>query len=225
MKVLLVDDEENMRILIERIVINDGYDFCFASDGEEALEVYEREAPDLVILDVMMPKLNGFEVCQRLRQNSETVPIIFLSAKGDIADIGAGFGVGGDDYLVKPFMHQELSLRIRARLQQHNRAATRKDSLEEYGVKFEPNKNRVEVQGRQIDLTPKEFQILYLLARDPGEVFTREQIIEEIWGDEFMGETTSIAVFVRKIREKIEEDPAHPRYLQTVWRMGYRFGN
>ena len=225
MKVMLVDDEENMRILIERIIINDGYDFCFASDGEEAFEVYKQEEPDLIILDIMMPKLNGFEVCQRLRQDGATVPIIFLSARGENADIDAGFIVGGDDYLVKPFRPKELSLRIKARLQQYSRSVTRKESTEELGMEFEPMRNCVYVSGRQIDLTPKEFQILNLLATNPGVVFPREKIIEEIWGDGFVGETTSIAVFIRKIREKIEDDPAHPRFLQTVWRVGYRFGN
>jgi two-component system response regulator VicR len=226
MKIMLVDDEENMRILIERIIINEGYEFCFASDGLEALEVYEQERPDLVILDVMMPKCNGYEVCQRLRASGATVPIIFLSAKGDIADKGAGFGAGGDDYLVKPFSPKELSLRIDARLKQHTRAIVQnKGSIDAFGIELDPKRHRVVVRGKQLDLSPKEFQILHLLASHPGEVFTRERITEEIWGDDFVGEITSIAVFVRKIREKIEEDPAHPCYLQTVWRIGYRFGN
>jgi two-component system response regulator VicR len=223
---MLVDDEESMRILIERIVINDGYDFCFASDGLEALELYKREKPDLLILDVMMPKCNGYEVCQRLRTGGATEPIIFLSAKGDITDKGAGFGAGGDDYLVKPFSPKELSLRIDARLKQHTRAAFQhKGTVDIHGIELDPKRHRVVVRGKLVDLTPKEFQILHLLVSQPGEVFTREQIIDEIWGNEFVGEITSIAVFVRKIREKIEEDPAHPRYLQTVWRIGYRFGD
>jgi two-component system response regulator VicR len=223
---MLADDEESMRILIERILINDGYEFCFAVDGLEAIEVYGREQPDLVILDVMMPKLNGYETCQRLRTNGATVPIIFLTAKADIADKGAGFGAGGDDYLVKPFSPKELSLRIDARLKQHTRAVVQnKGSIDVYGIELDPKRHRVVVRGKQVDLSPKEFRILHLLVSHPGEVFTREQIVEEVWGDEFVGETTSIAVFVRKIREKIEEDPAHPCYLQTVWRIGYRFGN
>ncbi|MDR1184547.1 MAG: response regulator transcription factor [Coriobacteriales bacterium] len=226
MKIMLVDDEESMRILIERIVINDGHDFCFARDGLEALEVFAREEPDLLILDVMMPKFNGYEVCQRFRANGVTVPIIFLSAKGEIDDMGAGFGVGGDDYLVKPFSPRELSLRIDARLKQHTRAAVQqKGSIDILGIEVDPKRHRVSIQGRFVDLTPKEFEILHLLISHPGEVFTREQIINEVWGQEYVGELASIAVFVRKIREKIEEDPAHPRYLQTVWRIGYRFGN
>jgi two-component system response regulator VicR len=226
MKIMLVDDEDSMRVLIERIVINDGYEFCFASDGLEALEVYEREKPDLVILDVMMPKLNGYEVCQKLRDTGATLPIIFLSAKGDITDKGAGFGVGGDDYLVKPFSPKELSLRIDARLKQHTRAVLQqKGAIDVYGVEFDAKRYKVSIQGRTAELTPKEFNILHLLASHPGEVFTREQIIDEVWGNEYTGEITSVAVFVRRIREKIEEDPAHPRYLQTAWRIGYRFGD
>jgi len=226
MKIMLVDDEESMRVLIERIVINDGYEFCFAIDGLEAFEVYEREEPNLMILDVMMPKLNGYEVCQRLRTNGVTVPIIFLSARGDIIDKGAGFGVGGDDYLVKPFSPKELSMRIDARLKQHTRAVVQqKGSIDVLGIELDSKRHRVTVRGRLVELTPKEYNILHLLASNPGEVFTREQIIDEVWGKEYVGETTSIAVFVRKIREKIEDDPAHPHYLQTVWRIGYRFGN
>jgi two-component system response regulator VicR len=223
---MLVDDEENMRILIERIVINDGYEFCFATDGSEAFDVFEQEAPDLLILDVMMPKINGYEVCQRMRASGVNVPIIFLSAKGDILDKGAGFGVGGDDYIVKPFSPKELSLRINARIKQHTRAlAQQKDTVGLFGIELDPKRHQAVVKGRPIELTPKEFKILYLLASHPGEVFTREQIIDEVWGNEYVGEITSIAVFVRKIREKIEEDPAHPCYLQTVWRIGYRFGS
>jgi two-component system response regulator VicR len=226
MKIMLVDDEENMRILIERIIINDGYDFCFATDGLEALEVFRREEPNLLILDVMMPRLNGFEVCQRLRSEGTTVPIIFLTAKGDILDKGMGFGVGGDDYIVKPFSPKELSLRISARLKQHTRAvAQQKGSIDVLGIEFDLKRHKATVQGRLVELSPKEFKILYLLASHPGEVLTREQIISEIWGNEYIGEITSIAVFVRKIREKIEDDPAHPRYLQTVWHLGYRFGS
>lgn len=226
MKIMLVDDEWNMRVLIERIVINDGYEFCFASDGQEALELCRQEQPDLLILDVMMPKLNGYEVCQRLRSEGATIPIIFLSAKGDIIDKGTGFGVGGDDYIVKPFSPKELSMRISARLKQHMRAvAQHKGAIDALGIELDPKRYQVLVKGNPVDLTPKEFKILYLLASHPGDVFTREQIISEVWGSEYIGETTSIAVFIRRIREKIEDDPAHPHYLQTVWHLGYRFGS
>ncbi len=226
MKILVADDEEGIRKLVGRIVTDDGYEVCFASDGVEALRIFRRERPDLVVLDVMMPGLNGYEVCERLRETGAAAPIIFLSAKGDIIDQGTGFGVGGDDYIAKPFSPKELSLRIRARLQQHVRAsrATAKEGIPS-DFSFNEKRHQVCVRGEAVNLTPKEFQILALLARNPGEVFTREQIIEEAWGDEYVGETTSVAVFIRKIREKIEQDPSHPRYLQTVWHVGYKFGD
>lgn len=226
-KIMLADDEPSMQNLIRRIVLDGGYEFCSAFDGEDAIGVYEREHPDLVMLDVMMPKLDGFQVCQKLRSKGAIVPIVFLTAKGDIADKGVGFSVGGDDYLVKPFDPQELLLRIEAHLKRNERIVPKQpDGCVMLGnLEFDTARYRVTLEGRRIDFTPKEFQILFLLASHPGEVFTREQLIEAVWGEEFVGETSSLPVFIRKIREKIEEDPSHPVYLQTAWRSGYRFGN
>ena len=226
-KIMLADDEPSMQNLIRRIAVGGGYEFCSATDGEEAIEVYEREQPDLVILDVMMPKLDGFQVCQELRNSGAIVPIVFLTAKGDILDKGAGFNVGGDDYLVKPFDPQELLLRIDAHLKRNERIMPKQqdDSVMLGGLEFDTKRYRVTIGEKRIDFTPKEFQILFLLASHPGEVFTREQLIEAVWGEEFVGETSSLPVFIRKIREKIEQDPSHPVYLQTAWRSGYRFGN
>lgn len=227
MKIMLADDEQSMRTLVERVVLDAGYEFCSARDGQEALDVFEAEKPDLVILDVMMPKLDGFQVCKKMREQGILTPAIFLSAKGDIVDKGVGFSVGGDDYLVKPFSPQELSLRIEAHLRKHKLVFTqnRDDCIKAGDIEFDIKRHKVIVRGTVVDFTPKEFQILLLLASHPGEVFTREQLIEAVWGEEFIGETSSIAVFVRKIREKIEEDPSKPQLLQTVWRVGYRFGD
>lgn len=228
-KVMLADDEASMRLLIGRIVVDGGYEFCCAEDGEEALAVFAREQPDLVILDVMMPKLDGFEVCRALREQGALVPVIFLTAKGEISDMASGFTVGGDDYMAKPFDPRELSLRIEAQLKRFERLVPhQRQEGDTYTVgefEFEPTTMRVALNGKRIDLTPKEFRILYLLASHPGEVFTREQLIEAVWGEEFVGETSSLPVFIRRIREKIEEDPSHPVYLQTAWRSGYRFGD
>lgn len=226
-KILLADDEPSIQNLIRRIVVGGGYGFCCAADGEEAIDVYEQEQPDLVILDVMMPKLDGFQVCRALRGKGAIVPILFLTAKGDIADKGAGFNVGGDDYLVKPFDPEELLLRIHAHLKRNERIMPKQqgDSVMLEGIEFDTKRHRVTIEEKRVDFTPKEFQILFLLASHPGEVFTREQLIEAVWGEEFVGETSSLPVFIRKIREKIEEDPSHPVYLQTAWRSGYRFGD
>ncbi|MEQ3362991.1 response regulator transcription factor [Raoultibacter massiliensis] len=225
-KIMLADDEPSMQNLIRRIVQGGGYGFCCAADGEEAIDVYQREQPDLVILDVMMPKLDGFQVCQELRGRGAIVPIVFLTAKGDIADKGTGFNVGGDDYLVKPFDPDELLLRIDAHLKRNERIMPKQqeDCVMLGDLEFDTKRYRVTIEGKRIDFTPKEFQILFLLASHPGEAFTREQLIEAVWGEEFVGETSSLPVFIRKIREKIEKDPSHPEYLQTAWRSGYRFG-
>lgn len=229
MKIMLADDEESIRIVVEHIVTEDGHEFCYAADGEEVLAILETEQPDLLILDVMMPKLNGFEVCTRIRENGHTLPIIFLSAKGDIVDKSIGFRAGADDYLVKPFSSMELSLRIEALLRwrvlrsekkQHKKHNyCRVGDLEIFFDRYE-----VKLRGKNIDLTPKEFKILAHMAESPGEVFTREQLLAHAWGENYVGEITNIAVFIRKIREKIEDDPSKPKYLQTVWSVGYKFG-
>lgn len=227
MKIMLADDEESIATLIGRIMLKEGYEFCHASDGEEALEMFDREHPDLLLLDVMMPAMNGFDVCMRLRKNGATQPIMFLTAKGDIVDKSVGFRVGGDDYLVKPFLPEELVLRIEALLRRATSApAAASPELVRYdGVEIDMRRRRVCVEGRSVDLTPKEFNILALLAARPGEVFTREQLAEEVWGADYLGDSSGITVFIRKIREKIEKDPSAPRYVQTVWRVGYRFGD
>lgn len=227
MKIMLADDEENIRVLVEHIITEDDYDFCYAADGAEALEVFEKEEPDLLILDVMMPKLNGFEVCAKLREAGYTIPIIILSAKGDIVDKSVGFKAGADDYLVKPFSSVELSLRIEALLRRRDFGAStdKKESLREGDLEIFFNRYEVRKKGQKVDLTPKEFQILAKMASHPGEIFTREQLFSRIWGEDYIGELTSIAVFVRKIREKIEDEPSKPKYLQTVWGVGYKFGD
>lgn len=227
MKIMLADDEENIKVLVEHIVTEDGYDFCYAADGVGALEVFETEQPDLLILDVMMPKLNGFEVCTKLREAGYTTPIIILSAKGDIVDKSVGFKAGADDYLVKPFSSLELSLRIEALLRRRDFEANaeKKESLKIGDLEIFFNRYEVRKNGQRVELTPKEFQILARMASHPGEIFTREQLFTYVWGEDYIGELTSIAVFVRKIREKIEDEPSKPQYLQTVWGVGYKFGD
>jgi len=226
---MLADDEESIRIVVEHIVTEDGYDFCYASDGAEALTIFDTERPDLVILDVMMPKINGFDVCTQLRKRDCKVPIIILSAKGDIVDKSVGFKAGADDYLVKPFSSMELSMRLEALLRRRESQIGISDEKRKEIVKFGDlevftNHYKVKLRGEKVDLTPKEFQILAYMARHPGEVFTREQLLAYAWGEDYVGELTSIAVFIRKIREKIEDEPSKPKYLKTVWGIGYKFG-
>lgn len=230
MKIMAVDDEENILLMIKHIAEKDGYQYCSAPDGETALCLAKKEKPDLIILDVMMPDMNGFQVCEELRKRDDPTPIIFLSAKGDIVDKGIGFNAGGDDYLVKPFNPRELSLRMNALLRRtkrdgksENEYLKREDSavFDELEIFF--NRYEVRLRGVDVGLTSKEFEILALLASHPGQVYTRQQILEHIWGNDSGANANSITVFMRKIREKIEDDPAKPKYLLTVWRIGYKF--
>ena len=193
-KVMLIDDDCGVHTLIKRILEDAGYSYCGAYGGEEGLEMLSTEHPDLLLLDVMMPGMNGFDVCKSIREKGRRIPVVFLSAKGDIVDKSIGFKAGGDDYVVKPFSSEELLLRIEAHL-----------------------------RGKKIDLTAKEFEILALLASNPGQAFTRGQIYEHIWGRDSNVDESSITVFMRKIREKIEDNPSQPKYLLTVWRVGYKF--
>ncbi len=226
MKIMLADDELSMQTLIEDIVIDAGYEFVYVSDGLELLKSYEEQKPDLILLDVMMPKLDGFSTCRELRERGCLVPIIFLSAKGDIVDKSMGFKAGGDDYLVKPFNPEELALRIEASFRREKRVESKQLDYVCHGdIELDVKRHKVLVKGKQVELTGKEFHILLLLAQHPGEVFTRERLIAEVWGKEYIEDSSGIAVFIRHIREKIEEDPSHPKYVQTVWRVGYRFGD
>lgn len=185
----------------------------------------------MLILDVMMPKLNGFDVCSKLREQGETIPIIILSAKGDIVDKSVGFRAGADDYLVKPFSSLELSLRIEALLRWKTRKSNyvpvseTEDTYKIGDLEICFKRLEVKLRGKTVDLTPKEYKIVAYMASHPGEVFSRERLITHVWGEDYVGESTSIAVFIRKIREKIEDEPSKPKYLQTVWGMGYKFGD
>ncbi len=228
MKIMLADDDEGIRTLVGHIIRDAGYDFCVATDGLEAIELYKTERPDVLILDVMMPGLNGFDVCKRLRDEKATVPIIVLTAKGDIVDKSVGFKAGADDYLVKPFVSEELLLRIEALLRRSGKVMTEgylSDKLQFDGLEIDVKRRRVDVLGTVVSLTPKEFHLLHMLASNPGVVFTKDQLIEDIWGAHYEGELAGITVLVHRLREKIETDPSNPRYVQTVWHVGYRFGD
>jgi two-component system response regulator VicR len=224
MKILLADDEPSIASVVRRIVEDGGFEFCHAQDGQEVFSVVAKEKPDLIILDVMMPKMNGFQVCVRLRQEGVLSPILILSAKGDLVDKEVGFSAGADDYLVKPFSPEELLMRINAHLRHHDRiAVAQSQTIVAGALEIDVERHRVTLRGEEVALTPKELLILSLLARHRGEIFTREQVIKEVWGEEFIGETSSVAVFIRKLREKIEDDPSHPRLIKTIRNAGYIF--
>ena len=228
-KVMVIDDEGNLGQALEQLLVSNGYAFCGARDAESGLELLASEHPDLLLLDVMLPGTNGFDLCARIREQGRRIPVIFLSAKCDIVDKSIGFRAGGDDYVTKPFDSTELLLRIEANIRRHKdtidfaRCRNREGvaRIGELEVRF--GEYEVRVKGRPVALTTKEFEIVAFLAAHPGKVFTRGQIQEYLWGEgEADTKTNSITVFVRKIREKIEENPSEPKYLLTVQRVGYK---
>jgi DNA-binding response OmpR family regulator len=229
MKIMLVDDDASIRMVVEDIVSQEGYEFCYVAHSLEALDSIKREKPDLLILDVMMPGLNGFDLCARIRKDGRRIPIIFLSAKGDIVDKSTGFKAGGDDYVVKPFNSDELLLRIDAHIRRHKddiaftKAVKLEGSSKTGDLEIFFDRYEIRKAGVPISLSSKEFEIISFMASEPGKVFTREQILEHIWGDSTTGDLNSVTVFIRRIREKIEDNPSQPKYLLTVWRVGYKF--
>lgn len=228
-KVMLIDDDKSLHVLMRRIMEGAGYRFCGAMDGVAGLALLADEKPDLLLLDVMMPGMNGFEVCRTMREGGRRIPVIFLSAKGDIVDKSIGFNAGGDDYVVKPFRSDELLLRVQAHLRRHRddlafaKAVSREGTSQTGDLEIRFNQYEAYLRGEPVNLTAKEFEILALLAANPGQVFTRSQIYEHIWGEDSSVDESTITVFMRKIREKIEDNPSQPRYLLTVWRVGYKF--
>ena len=228
-KVMLIDDDESMRLLIGQLVARQGYEFCCADNGVDGLDMLRRERPDLLILDVMLPDINGYELCQMIRGEGRRVPIMFLTAKGDIVDKSIGFKAGADDYLVKPFHNEEFVLRMNARLRKRGRASSQEPrSAASYRVgdlEIFFGKYDVRLRDKQVALSSREIELLELLASEPGSVFTRDQIMEHVWGDKDAADPSSITVFARKIREKIEDNPSKPRYLITVWRVGYKLAD
>lgn len=241
-KVMLIDDDPGIHESLRDVVEEEGYDFCGALSGKEGLRLLDQERPDLLLLDVMMPGMNGFDVCRQMRDEGRRIPVIFLTAKNDIVDKSTGFKAGADDYVTKPFIADELLLRIDAHVRRHRddmqHALTREaDAAAEAAALARPDRvavgdlevlfDRYEVRlrGEVVPLTAKEFEILALLAESPGEVFTRRRIYEHLWGEAAEVDENSITVFMRKIREKIEDNPSEPRYLLTVWRVGYKLAD
>ena len=227
--VLLIDDEHSIHMAVKKMLTQAGYEYCGASDGVAGLELLDTIHPDLVLLDVMLPGMNGFDICEKIRRSGSKVPIIFLSAKSDIVDKSIGFKVGGDDYVAKPFDTTELLLRIEANIRRHkdtdpapvSHAQVSSVIIGDLELHFD--EYQVFVKGKPVTLTAKEFEILALLASNPNKVFTRAQIQEHIWGEaDGLVQSNSITVLIRKIREKIEENPGEPRYLLTVRRLGYK---
>ena len=221
--ILLVDDEEAVQKLLAFPLERDGYRVVQARDGEEALKRFDEEPIDLVVLDVMLPKLDGLEVCKRLRAESN-VPIIMLSARGDELDKVLGLELGADDYITKPFSIREFRSRVRALLRRAQLpAVSRRDLIERDGLEIDIPRRSVAIDGRPVQLTYVEFELLRTLAANPGRVFTRQALLEALWGSSAYREPRTIDVHVRHLREKLEQDPREPELILTVRGVGYRF--
>lgn len=221
-RILVVEDEPTVAEVVDRYLRRDGYDVNVAHDGLVAMEAYERFQPDLIVLDLMLPGLDGIEVCRRIRSRAST-PIIMLTARGDEVDKLVGLQIGADDYVTKPFSPRELVARVKAVLRRATAAPQDGDSLRFDGLRISGSTRVVEDDRGAITLTAREFDLLFFLARHPGQVFSREQLLDNVWDFEFPGDDGTVTVHIRRLRSKIEADPSRPRHLKTVWGVGYKF--
>ncbi len=224
--ILVVDDEASIRDVLTRYLEREGYAVEVAADGPGALEAAAQVSPDLIVLDLMLPGLDGLEVCHRLRMQS-TVPIIMLTARDEEADKVRGFTTGADDYLTKPFSPAELVLRVKAVLRRVEAAQSPPQSLGNvlrFGrLVIAPAFRRTELAGRVVDLSAREFDLLCFLASHPGQVFTRNQLLKQVWDYDYYGDSSTVTVHISRLREKLEPDPTHPQYIKTIWGVGYKF--
>lgn len=224
-KILIVDDDEEIRKVTGIYLENEGFEILKAENGHEALRIIRENEVDLVLLDIMMPGINGIEVCMKIRENN-LMPIIFLSAKSEDLDKIHGLTSGADDYITKPFNAMELIARVKSQLRRYTRYSNTqtisKNIIEIGNLTINIDTRLVYVGGKEVRLTPKEFDILELLARNKGIVFSIEKIYERVWGEEFYKSDNTVMVHITKIREKLEEDPKHPMYIKTIWGVGYK---
>jgi DNA-binding response OmpR family regulator len=226
MEILVVDDDPPGLKLISFLLREEGYVVSTAQDGQTALKVMQQRSPDLVILDVMMPHIDGFEVCSRIRKMAN-IPVIFLSAKGQVDDKVKGLSIGADDYLVKPFEPSELLARVEAVLRRSGTSSDQQDAMPVRGggLYLDPIRHMVfrEEDGKEIELTPIEFRLLWCLMRDAGRVLSTSSLISKVWGYDYEGESNPVAVYIRRLRTKVEKDSHNPEHLVTVRGFGYKF--
>lgn len=224
-KILIVDDDANIAELISLYLTKECYETMIVYDGEEALSVFDSFAPNLILLDLMLPGIDGYQVCREIRSKSST-PIIMLSAKGEVFDKVLGLELGADDYIIKPFDSKELVARVKAVLRRYQPPKPEPPKASAKIVEYPDliiNQTNYSVlyQGRPVDMPPKELELLYFLASSPNQVFTREQLLDHIWGYEYIGDTRTVDVHIKRLREKIKDHPAWG--LSTVWGIGYKF--
>lgn len=223
-KVLIVDDEEHIRELIKFNLKKEGYDTAMAVNGSEALKVIKETKFDLILLDLMLPEVDGLEVCKEIRKNEETsdIPVMMITAKGEEFDKVLGLELGADDYITKPFSIRELMARIKALLRRSN--VKKEENITKFGdvvVNFQTRE--VTKANKNVELTLKEFELLKLLIKNKGNILTRELLLDKIWGYEYIGETRTVDVHIRHLRKKVESDDKNPQYIQTIRGVGYKF--
>jgi DNA-binding response OmpR family regulator len=232
-KILVVDDELTVRRIIRQYMEKEGYEVIEADNGGQALQLLHQQEPDLMILDIMLPGIDGFTVARSIRQPVDSasvrnIPIIMLTARTEEMDRITGFELGTDDYVTKPFSPRELVMRVKALLRRTT-SIDNKPSIEMTDpiifehLTLDPNTRTVEKDGQEIELTHKEFELLYFLASHPRHVFNRNQLLDKVWGYDFYGDDSNVTVHIHRLREKIEADPAKPQYIHTVWGVGYKF--
>ena len=220
-KILVVDDDENICDLLRLYLEKDGYAVKIANDGEQALAAFADFSPDLMLLDIMMPKIDGFKVLEEVRKQS-AIPVIMVTAKGESFDKLQGFNLGTDDYIVKPFDAKEVLARIKAILRRSSNVTEEKQRIEFDNLIIDKVSFQVRIKNRVVDMPPKELELLFHLAANPNKVYTRDQLLDEVWGFEYYGDSRTVDVHIKRLREKLE-DASDKWCLKTVWGVGYKF--
>lgn len=221
-RILIIEDEPTVAEVVERYLRRDGHDVRLVHDGAAALQTFASFRPDLLVLDLMLPHIDGKEVCRRIRARSQ-VPIIMLTARSEEIDKLVGLEIGADDYVTKPFSPRELAARVKAVLRRAGRQESNGDALSFDDLRIDQRTRSVEDERGAISLTAREFDLLYYLASHPGQVFTRDQLMDAVWDYAFAGDPSTVTVHMRRLRAKVEIDPSRPRRLKTLWGVGYKF--
>lgn len=225
-RILIIEDDKSIAELQRDYLEINGFEVEIEADGEKGLKRALNHNYDLIILDLMLPRVEGFEICRQIR-NEKNIPILMVSARKEDVDKIRGLGLGADDYITKPFSPSELVARVKAHIIRYNRLTGNRENGEETlvirGLTIDKGARRVYINGIEVNLTTKEFDLLLFLASNPNHVFTKEQLFERIWGLDSLGNITTVTVHIRKLREKIEIDPSNPQYIETIWGVGYRF--
>lgn len=221
-KILIVDDEVDIANSIQYVLTQEGFSTTLAHDGLRAMDVIEKDRPDLVILDLMMPGIDGYEVCRRMRSVDKKTPILMLTARTSEIDTVVGLELGANDYVAKPVRLRELVARVKAHLREAPEIQPEPSGIKLGDLYIDTNSRVVSVEGKEIELTFKEFELLLAMAKQPNRVFSRDQLFSQVWGSDFLGESRTVDVHIRYLREKLEDNPSQPKHILTVRGVGYR---